>query len=556
MEYDSAGDWGGELQSSILSNQEGGASGLSFVRSFGLSNPDEIKVAAAEGISRLQNDDSLEGQDAKIIWQYSQCLKKFRYGCTTSPEEMSKGWIERNAAMKGQRLPWWVADGVRSLLKPLGRSYAECEGEGRFGNGNVYEGLTSIARWNAIPRLFHYNPYDPDCVPDWEASPSLSCRLSAVPKDMFKLRLITVEPAELTFLQQYVRSRLLKAVQVLPLSSGIPQQLYGRGPEVQRRRCCLGSFTGTLATIDLSDASDRISFEDVVSVFPPNLAADLERARSPYCEVGGTRYRVHMFAGMGNATTFMVETLFFWAVVTTICRRLRDFTPVSVFGDDIVCGNRAANHPLFREYMLQCGMLVNMEKSGTSRGPGFREACGLVAFRGDVLPLDRVPGFDTSKSCGLERLCTLINRVNGQTESLASMKVLLYGVGRDIIQRYNVPRVPRQLASTGIYIVDPEASASDSRHRWNAQLQRREWKVRHCVQRHESRWVRDLTPFEADGVLHGQLHTQFRDLPCGASVRKSELRVPIKDAFLDKRDWMPAAYVEAPRAPESLWDLV
>jgi hypothetical protein len=534
---------------------ERGTAGLDFVRRYSLTNPAEIKVAAGDGISVLQNDDSLTGYDAQIIWQYSQCLKKFRYGDTVDAEMQKRGWIERNAACADRRLPWWVADEVRKLLKPLDEEYARWEGEGRFGNGNVEEGLNVFRRWGKIHQ-FWYDYHDPECVAMYEPSSPAHARLAAVPKDMFKDRLITVEPMQQSFLQQWCRDRLLRAVQVLPTSSAIPQQLYGRGPEVQQFRCARGSCEGSLATIDLSDASDSISVYDVLDVFPPLIAADLEKSRSEYVDVDGTHYRTHMYAGMGNATTFVVETLFFWAVVTSIARRLRDYTPVSVFGDDIVCGIRTARHPLFNEWMAACGLKLNWDKCGVSSGPGFREACGIVAFRGDVLPLKRISGYREENPAELERLCTLCNDVYDRSDVLCSLKVLLWDVGRDLSARRKIPRVPAQLASNGLYIVDPLADHSTCRSRWCTSLQRTEYRVRHVVKPVIRRDVRDLTRSEAEGVYRGQLRTAFADAPLGFHSKRTEILFPSLDGRTDVRnDWLPRMYAERKREPESLWDL-
>lgn len=554
MRYERVEDWGCELQSHITS-MEGRGAGLDFVRTHCLTNPAEIKVAAEDGISALQNDDSLTGYDAQIIWQYSQCLKKFKYGGAIDVETLKRDWIRRNQANETRRLPWWVRDGVRELLRPLDDEYSRWEGEGRFGNGAVEEGLNVFRRWAHVHQ-FWYDYRDPECVAMYEPSPTACARLAAVPKDMFKDRLITVEPMQQSFLQQWCRDRLLRAVQVLPSSSAIPQQLYGRGPEVQQRRCAVGSLNGETATIDLSDASDSISVHDVLDVFPPLIAADLEKSRSDYVSVNGTRYRTHMYAGMGNATTFVVESLFFWAVVTTISRRLRDFTPVSVFGDDIVCGIRAARHPLFNEWMSACGLKLNGAKCGMSTGPGFREACGVVAFRGDVLQLKRISGYREENSCELEKLCSLCNSACDDANVLVSLKALLWDVGRDLSSRLKIPRVPVQLASTGIYIVDPAADTSTCRSRWCTSLQRTEWKVRRCVKPVIRRHVDDLTRSEAEGVYRGQLRTAFADAPLGFHSKKTLVLFPLQGAEAEvNHEWLPRAYVETTRTPESLWDL-
>lgn len=555
MRYECVGDWGDKLQSSFLKEcvmlDERAAS---FVRTHGVTTPADIKVAASDGIALLQNDGCLEGYDAEAIWQYSQCLKKFKYGCTASPEEMRRGWVERNAACENRQLPLWVASAVAELLKPLDEAYARQAGTGRFGNGACYEGFTNLSKWNEIPRGWAYDIRDPDDITKWRQSSYDAARLSAVPKDMFKLRLITVEPAEQTFLQQYVRDRLLKACQVLPWSCSIPAQLYGEGEKIQRERCYRGSVTGETATIDLSDASDSIAYWDIMTVFPPLVRSELERARSPYVEVNGTKHRCHMFAGMGNATTFVVESLFFWGVFTAISRRLRDFTPVSVYGDDIVLGIKAATHPLFLHYVNMCGLRVNVAKCGLSCGPGFREACGLVAYRGRRLNLLRIQGYRIEKPCEKAVLCSLIN------EGLAGLyhdgiQVLLDSIRRELLHDRHIPVVPVSLARQGIYLVDPTPNSSGTCHsRWNTELQRREWKVAVLGQESKIFWSENATPGEALGILNGQLQTLWADSPIGTKAGRLALKLPVKDSFKVSQQWVPADYAAAVGQSPLRWD--
>lgn len=534
--------WGRGLQNAV--SQCGGGYVVDIMRDFDLTKSDGVKDLAGLAIRHLANNLTPTSMDAKELWQISQCLKKFRYGCTATPEEIAEGWIQRNAACAEPfRGPWWVIDGMRRLLAPLEESFASSSSDGRFGDGHVYEGVPPFARWNYLARALPYSLRCPDDIRWWNSDNSrLSARLQCVPKDMFKLRSITVEPTEATFLQHWTRERLLQAIRVIPRNSAIPDQAWGGGPERQRSRCLRASSNARLATIDLSDASDSVRWDVVSAVFPANVVAELERARSPYCEVDGTRYRVHMFAGMGNATTFVVESLYFWALFTTVSRWLRDLTPVSVFGDDIILSTRVARHPLFNEIVTSCGIRVNMDKSGMSDVPGFREACGCAAYCGEKLPLLRIKGYDISKPDELVSLCTLYNDVLGDTSSLYApfLKEGLLAISGPLMD-LRLPVLPVRALAAGAYIADPSERIGEwsYRSRWNPETQHPEVKVRTLCTRDKTLTVDNLTPGECLGVLRGQLHTRFKDAPVGYHSRRTQFSIPVEDSVMLKSAWTP-----------------
>jgi len=532
--YEAVSYWANAVQSIVSESEDGYV--VDVLRDYDLSTCDGVRDLSAYGVSQLQNNRTLTTQDAINLWQVSQMLKKFSYGCTACPEDMQRGWVERNASCAAPYAgPEWVLARVAAKLAPLGPAFEATEADGRFGNGSVYDRIPPFARWNAS-RAFPYDVRRPDDTRWWTSSPLMSARLSCVPKDMFKLRSITVEPSEATFLQQLYRTRLIAAAaSVLPRSSAIPDQLWGGGPQRQQQRALSGSLTGKTATLDLSDASDSVRWDVVSMVFPCNIVAALERARSPYCEVGDktnkVRHRVHMYAGMGNATTFIVESLFFWALVTVLSEWLQDFTPVSVFGDDIVCGIKAASHPLFHEQLALAGLKLNMAKSGLSIEPGFREACGIAAYQGCELPLLRVKGYDCRKPEELVSLCGLVNTALARDSRYAPfVRRLGEHVGRDVRDDLACPLLPCEPARAGVYLVDPDMAIGEwsYRSRWDVKSQHPEIRCRVLeAQRGKTLRFRDLTNGEALGVLNGQLQTDFRlSAQAGFKSRFTSFTIP------------------------------
>lgn len=279
-----------------------------------------------------------------------------------------------------------------------------------FGPGAVAEGLNNLEKWEAVPaaaKSLGYNFLTMTHVYEWmreacQTSP-LPAKLHAVPKDWDKARLITIEPLGLTMLQQTARDALLAAMDLNPETRPLAGLSTGEVPEQRHRRLALaGSRDGSYATFDLKDASDRISWGQVVQVFPALVVSDLEFARSEYyadyigCGKGAqiTPTRLQMYAGMGNATTYLVETLLFWAM----CHAVADYHRVgkryvSVVGDDIIVDGRLAKVIVDTGVFADFGWQVNLRKSMWRSDVKYRESCGCQAFRGEDVTLTRISGY-------------------------------------------------------------------------------------------------------------------------------------------------------------------
>lgn len=195
-------------------------------------------------------------------------------------------------------------------------------------------------------------------------------RLVTVPKTYKTDRPISAEPTANSFLQQgvgrYIRSRLRK---------------YGVDLNDQsiNQKGALEAFQLRRATLDLSSASDTIARELVYELLPVDWALFLDRLRVPYTMLpSGELIRLEKFSGMGNAFTFELESLIFWAVCSSI-----DET-VDVYGDDIICS--AEHYGSIASVLSDLGFTVNHDKS-FSEG-SFYESCGRHFFAGiDVTPI-------------------------------------------------------------------------------------------------------------------------------------------------------------------------
>jgi hypothetical protein len=209
-------------------------------------------------------------------------------------------------------------------------------------------------------------------------------KLSFVPKDCTKYRSIVVEPSLNGLGQKGIGSYMKEKLKC----AGIDLKDQSRNQSLARK----GSIDGTLATIDLSMASDCISSGLVWSLLPFEWASLLDTFRSSevtYKPMGARKdqeitVQLEKFSSMGNAYTFELESLLFYSLAFATCQYLGvDTCNLSVYGDDIIIASEA--YDLLKDVLEYCGFLLN-EKKSFATGP-FRESCGADYYKGiDIRP--------------------------------------------------------------------------------------------------------------------------------------------------------------------------
>lgn len=253
---------------------------------------------------------------------------------------------------------------------------------------NVGEFLSEFPHWAALHGIESQDSYVTDvCV-----APG---KVMFVPKNAKTHRSIVVEPILNSFAQKgvgsYMKDRLLRF--------GV--DLYDQS--INQQRAHLGSINGSLATIDLSMASDCLAKELVHTLLPYDWAEFLSSLRTSVvtlptsvdrsvAEEFGMGYMsrpphlhtLEKFSSMGNGFTFELESLVFYGLCFGVLDLLglhREL--ISVYGDDLIVPTEAAS--LLTEVLDYCGFTVNSDKSFVS-GP-FRESCGADYLNGfDIRP--------------------------------------------------------------------------------------------------------------------------------------------------------------------------
>jgi hypothetical protein len=96
----------------------------------------------------------------------------------------------------------------------------------------------------------------------------LPARVCLVPKDSRGPRLISSEPVDFQWVQGGLRKAIVALVERHPLTKGSVRFTV---QEVNRQYALYGSIDGNMATLDLKEASDRVSLELVRLLFPAHI---------------------------------------------------------------------------------------------------------------------------------------------------------------------------------------------------------------------------------------------------------------------------------------------
>jgi hypothetical protein len=248
-----------------------------------------------------------------------------------------------------------------------------------------------------------------------------TAKVVLVPKDSRGPRLISMEPLEIQWLQQGQMERLVSHVESNWLTRGhvnftdqtinrrlaLGASMFGVwGREDSLRDLWLGLPTCSrpgrysseyegdfdLVTIDMKEASDRVSLHLVQALFPSNWVEALEATRSTHTRLpSGEVIALNKFAPMGSAVCFPVEALIFWAIAVAAIMSTHPYPSLAqakkrvwVYGDDIVL--HTEDYGVVRAAYELVQLKLNEHKCCVAGS--FRESCGMDAYKGvPVTPL-------------------------------------------------------------------------------------------------------------------------------------------------------------------------
>jgi hypothetical protein len=332
------------------------------------------------------------------------------------------------------------------------------------------EDVFPMGRWAYTSWKFFLEDVDAGLIP--EPGAAEPAKVIAVPKTPKGPRIISVEPTAMQYMQQGLLGCFENALQtsngypsVIKINNQVPNQLLARE----------GSLNGSLATLDLSEASDRVSAVLVSTMLTdyPLLREAVFAVRTPRVRVPGFEEEIVLskYASMGSALTFAIEAIVFAILIRMAMAYYEAAYPnglssrsfgkglmgpvqilinaypaalrgidrkvssegVAVFGDDIIVPNHYA---LFvSEFLEAYGLKVNRHKSFS--GSNFRESCGKEYFRGqDVTYVKMRRDFPTNKhliGVNAERLISTVSLrnllfENGYWQTVKKLDALIEGL--------------------------------------------------------------------------------------------------------------------------------
>ena len=368
-------------------------------------------------------------RERKAFTEYVQCDKEVDDVAACLPESDLSDFSRMATVLFG------------SYFSAVDRDIYNGEIVPKHGPGAVAERLTSNGKYlnrlwtTRLESVFHVGDFlfpnaryfneHYDEVDFLEPDTELPSRVISVPKTQKTPRIIAIEPTYAQFVQQGLlesfNSNLRKSYLYGLISSDSqePNQLLAQS----------GSCSEPLATLDLSEASDRVSLKLVERMFERHplardaiLACRTQRADVP----GHGVIPLAKFASMGSALCFPIEAMVFLTIIFLGIEREQghrfanstDIHPyigrVRVYGDDIVVPVEYVHTVV--DLLEHFGAKVGRHKSfWTGR---FRESCGREFYAGQDVSIVKV-----------RRMFPRHRQQVAETVSLVSLRNQLYQAG-------------------------------------------------------------------------------------------------------------------------------
>jgi len=301
---------------------------------------------------------------------------------------------------------------------------------------------------------------------------SRRCAIVFVPKSMKTKRVISKEPATLQYFQQGVQNCVRKYISQ---HSFLSSRIDFCRQEKQREIALLASRTREFATVDLSAASDSVSFELVKRVFAgTQLRSFLAALRSREAVLpSGKVVALAKYAPMGSALTFPIQTLIFACVCECTARYMQYETGdydsrFRVYGDDIIIPDSHLETLVF--YLRRCGFRINTSKT-YGHSQFFRESCGCDAYDGVAVTPLRISRRFSARA--------VTARTPGVFEGLIDMANSSAIYEFSLLRRYLVDKLINESAYVPCFSEDGKHGLQSSiptnyrlKRRWNADYQK------------------------------------------------------------------------------------
>lgn len=404
-------DFAGYAKSGYLPKLFSGFTGLIFDPASGtlLDAPSIDAIHAVRQLTRLFSKVNLPCSDVRVdaaIRKFIECEKEVRAYDETRDYQDYDNFGNLSRMLFGD-----------SVFSAMDREIYHGAVVPKHGPGSTADRLSGNRKFyqtewtERLERVFHASEY---LFPSWshylerdstplpitflEPGAERPVRIVTVPKTLKTPRIIAIEPTCMqymqqalleTFLDNFNRDRLLSSL--IGFDDQVPNQELAR----------LGSLKGDTATLDLSEASDRVSNQLVRKMVAPWLwlAEAIDATRSRKADVPGVGViRLAKYASMGSALCFPIEALVFTTLVflgiqkdlgVPLTRKIINDNfvgRVRIFGDDIIVPKEHVRSVVAT--LQDFGLVVNVNKSFWTGK--FRESCGKEFFDGHDVSIVKV----------------------------------------------------------------------------------------------------------------------------------------------------------------------
>lgn len=410
----------------------GGFFDLIFDRKSGLllDNPSVEAIAAIRQLTLMFGKISLPctpERERKAFADFVECEKEVR---KSDMSTQSSGKLDAFAAMSNllfgdvlRRMDQLVANGEIIPKHGPGSTADRLLGNKKYTLSTWTRRLDSVFPCSdyLIPNARYYQYLDR--VDLLEPGAEQPVRVISVPKTLKTPRIIAIEPTAMQYVQQGLMEQLvplLESDKLIRMMIGFTDQ------EPNQLMAKKGSLDGSLATLDLKEASDRVSNQLVRRLIQPyrdinidiHEAVDACRSRSADVPNYGV-LRLAKFASMGSALCFPFEamvflTIIFLGIQKELSRPLtkKDVASfrgqVRVYGDDIIVPTHYARTVV--EELEAFGLLVNSRKSFWTGS--FRESCGKEYYDGEDVSVVRVRSLFPSSTADAQESISLASLRN------------------------------------------------------------------------------------------------------------------------------------------------
>lgn len=333
----------------------------------------------------------IASEDEKDVLQILRFPKRF---CPIGADLVTKKGLEKfyavnstHHATKFDNFCWWLEEAVSEILTDLFKNFNRelAAAYPRFSDGVCADAKTLCQKVKKLSTFDHcyisrdYPIGNPEsCRP---LRDEYNLKPTCVPKSYKAPRVIVEERSKEAFEFQ----RGLTAARQCLYKSKYRRYFDDRDQDINRELCRLGSIYGGYATIDLSSASDSISYHVASRVFPAGVMNFINTWRAKtLIGPNNEKLRNEIFLTSGNPLCFILEGCFFMAVALVATRFCDLYVQGKVmaphiFGDDLVVDTSVAG--TLCEFLTKLGCYPNLEKSFVGDHL-YRESCGVEFFRG------------------------------------------------------------------------------------------------------------------------------------------------------------------------------